>query len=206
MIVVTAIIGILSIIVFVGQADFSRSLLLANTASDIALSLRNAQVYGIGSRSTGGVRNAGYGLYFASANPASFIFFADTDPAPSMTSCHPTNKPNSPAAQPGDCAYTSALDTLVQTFTLNNGMKIDNFCVYENTGAKYCVSEGPSLLTQMAIVFTRPNTSALIRAGTGGWFGGVWQNACIRVASPQGTTRSILVTQTGAITKTASCP
>src|SRR3989338_1630750 len=107
LLVVAGIISVLSIIVIVGQQAFGRGLLLANAASDVALSLRNAQVFGIGSRTVGTVSNAGYGLDFSIASPSSFSFFADTDP---LASC------GAPNCKPGNGYYTSA-DALVQLYT-----------------------------------------------------------------------------------------
>src|SRR3989344_4714141 len=80
LLVVTAIIGVLSLVVVVNQGSFNRTFMLANTSYDIALTLRNAQTFGMGSRSRDGSENAGYGIHFDKNTPKSFILFADIFP------------------------------------------------------------------------------------------------------------------------------
>ena len=201
MLVVLAIIGVLSVIVIVGHSSFSQTLLLANTTSDVALSLRNAQVYGIGSRAIGAVSNAGYGIDFSSANPSSFTFFADIDPNPCTTSYNPTCKI-------GNNLYSNATE-LVQTFLLNNGMKIDNFCAIAGSNT-YCKTGGTvNEMKQLSIVFTRPNTSAaftIVNSSNAVVTGVSFTKVCVTIASPEGASRSLFVTQVGGIAKGGSCP
>src|SRR5438105_4839422 len=92
MLVVIFIILILSSTVLVSQSAFNKTIILANTAYDIGLSIRSAAAYGIGSRATtAGFSNAGYGIYFAANTPTQYLLFADTLPPASIPSaCHPT--------------------------------------------------------------------------------------------------------------------
>ena len=80
--VVLTIIVVITTVVVASQSSFNKTLILVNTAYDIALTLRSAETYGLGSRAFGGVVNAGYGLNFQSGTPQSFTLFADTYPAP----------------------------------------------------------------------------------------------------------------------------
>ena len=204
LLVVAMIIGALSVIVILGQTSFNRTILLSNTASDIALSLRHAQTYGIGTRGVGvgGVNysNADFGLYFEGSN--SYAFFADTTPNNCSTSYDPTcNLGND---------YYDTTDLTVQTYSLNNAMTISNFCGIYILGASetdYCKSGGTATAIGLSIVSKRPNNYAIIRAITSpGVATAELTKACITVKSPEGTTRSIVVTNAGHITDTASCP
>ncbi len=203
LVVVAAIIAVLSIVVILGQSSFSRTILLSTTAADIALTLRNAQIYGIGSRTIGVVSNAGYGLDFDSAAPGSFVFFADTDPAAACV------RPN---CTPGNGYFISGADSLVQTFTLNNRMEISNFCAFTLMPAtSYCKTGGANSTQHLSIVFTRPNTTAVFGVGNVGagatTTGGVpFTVACVKVSSPEGATRSLFVNQVGEISATSTCP
>lgn len=216
LVVVAGIIAVLSAVLIVGHATFSKTLLLANTASDVALSFRNAEVYGIGSRATGAVSNAGYGLDFSTGSATTYTFFADTDPLPGgVGSCHPlpVNGASAPNAIPGNCYYTAGDNPPIQTFTLNNGMQIKHFCAYLPTGGGvwYCNAGGGVAIQHLSIVFARPNTSATFGVGAiGAGFTSVagisFTKACISIESPQATNRSVLVNQVGEIVATQSCP
>ena len=215
LLVVLAIITVIMGIVFSSQSSFNKTLILTNTAYDIALTLRDAESYGLGSRAaTGGVSNAGYGVDFQSASPGQFTFFADTYPAPSASgsACHPnlSGDASSPTALPGDCTYEPSttqnpnFDQKVTSYTLGNGITVSDFCIPDAGGNEFCkVHNG---LTWLDVVFSRPNPSAFIRAGVGSFID-VGSSACITLTSPQGGFRYVSIASSGEITaNAASCP
>lgn len=196
--VVLAIIATITIVTIANQSSFNKTLILANTAYDIALTLRSAETYGIGSRAIGTVVNAGYGLHFETATRGSFTLFADSQPAPNANNCHglPIGGASAPDAKPGNCIYDGPNSgEKVTTYELGNGMTISDFCVY-TFGAWSCASEN---LLVLDVVFARPNPDPFInREGT---------KACLTISSPQGDSRFISVLPSGAITVDASsCP
>lgn len=203
---VLAIIGILATVIVTSHSTFNKTILLSNAAYDVALTIRSAQTFGLGSRSTeNNVPNAGYGVHFDANTPTTFTLFADVD-AVNTNNCHgePVNGPNSPDATPGNCAYTAT--ELVRGFSLGNGMSISNFCVY-NTGVPkvVCNKVTSATISTLDVVFARPNTQTFISTDT------VYQKenirACIALASPQGGGSYIYVEQTGAINVNgAACP
>ena len=212
LVVVTGIITVIMGVVFSSQSTFNKSLILANTAYDIALSLRNAQTYGLGSRATavGNVKNAGYGLHFQSSPAGSFTFFADTYPAPSTFSvCHPTSDASAPNALPGDCAYNQGQNEQVMSYALGNGITIDNFCAFTNTGGlcqKASGSYGGGLVS-LDIVFARPNPDPFMSVNGSYSPGSPVTSACLKLVSPQGGAKFISVASSGGITADApSCP
>ena len=199
LLVVLSIMVVIMSIVFTSQGSFNKTFILTNTAYDIALSLRNAETYGLGSRAVGSTVNAGYGLHFEDTVPGSFLFFADTSPAPSCTT---------PDCRPGDNVYTAGADSLVQTYTLGNGITIGDFCAYNGTWTCTYAHNGYSAgVSILDIVFARPNPDPLISVN--GLYSASFPvtAACLTLVSPQGASRYVSVSSSGQITaNTTSCP
>ena len=192
MLVVLAIIGVITGIMFSSQSSFNKSLVLANTAYDIALTIRSAETFGLGSRASGNITNVGYGVHFTKGN--SFILFADTDPSPNSSNCHnlpPSGNSSAPDAKPGDCKYTVGNDSLIQTYTIGNGMTVSGLC-----------ADSTCSISSLDIVFARPNPDAFIRANGVGTT--AYSKACITITSSQGGSHYITVTTAGQINASAS--
>ena len=206
LLVVLAIITTLVAIVFTSQSSFNKTLVLANTAYDIALTLRSAENFGLGSRASGSTVNVGYGVHFQAGTTGSFIFFADTDPPVGAGTCHPIigNDPAGPGATPGDCVYTSS-DYEVNEYVLGNGIFVKDFCAY--SGSWSCASGG---LISLDIVFAQPNPEPSISKDGSYSTIPLVTRACLTLASPSapsGPDRYVLVEPSGQITANASsCP
>lgn len=203
--VVLAIIVVISTVILSSQGSFNRTLMLANTAYDMALTFRSAQTFGLSSRAAGVAPNVRYGLHFQNATPnTSYILFADTSPA---ASC------GTPDCKPGDYLYTSGPRgdaPPVQTYGLNNSITIGNFCA--STGVTWLCENrsGPYSggLSALDITFSRPDADVSIRATTGGPYAS-YTAACLAVASPQGDVRTISISSAGQIVANAAsvaCP
>lgn len=196
--VVLAIIVTITTITLSTQSSFNKTIILANTAYDVALTLRSAEVYGLSGRAIGGTSGIGYGLHFLKASPGSFTLFADTSPAPSAANCHglPSGGASAPDAKPGNCTYD--IGETVTDYNLGNGVVVSDFCAY-SFGAWSCAYAQGGGLTALDIVFARPNPEPFVNvSGT---------RACIALASPQGGARFISVGASGEITADASsCP
>ncbi len=203
LLVVLAIIIALTGIVTTSQSSFNKTLILSNTAYDIALSLRSAETYGLGGKAIT-TMPVGYGLHFGGAMPASsYILFADSYPAASVGSaCHyPSNTLGGLDAQPGNCSYELG-DTVVSTYTLWNGITIKDFCAYTTSWS--CASTG---LTSLDIVFARPNPDTLMSAGGSYSASFPVTRACITLQSPQGGLHFVSVESSGVINANATqCP
>lgn len=194
LVVVLAVISTVTAIALSSQSTFNKTLVLANTAYDIALTLHTVENFGIGSRALPGVPNARYGVHFQKGAPDAFIVFADTTPA-ANASC------TRPDCRPGDYLY-STNDTLVQTYTLGNGIVVDDFCASFSGGSR-CASTGD--IYSLDIVFGRPNPDAFIR--TNGSSYTAYTGACLAVSSEGGESRFVSIAASGHITaNTASCP
>lgn len=211
LLVVLGIIGVITVTVITSQNSFNKSITLVNTAYDIALTLRSAQTYGLGSRAAGGVVNTPYGLHFDTSNNKSFILFADTSPGGGNVTganCAATDV-GTPNCQPGDYVYTSGVDAApIQTYAIGNGLYIQDFCAYA-LGAWTCKSGGS--LTSLDIAFGRPDPDPNI-SKNGSYAAPPNQatQACIVLAAsnaPSGPYRYIKVVQSGEITASGTvCP
>ncbi len=150
LIVVCAIMVLVTAMVFANNTKFGGRVLLQNLAYDTALSIRQAQVYGISVAKTGGAYASAYGIHFT-ANSTTFRIFADTYPvAPS------------PYTYAGDGVYESNDVTVGQPYNIGRGYKVIQLC---DTRAGVGATESCSLST-IDIVFQRPNPDACIYDNT----------------------------------------
>lgn len=170
--IMTAVAGV----VFFNQNVFRSSILLGNLTYDVALSLRQAQTYGIATRGTSDatpVFTAGYGVHFDPAQPTRYVLFADID----------NNQSYAPP------------DSDVQTFLLQGGYEIAAVCYKDGAQVEQCSPPGG---TAVSIVFKRPDPDALITAV--GVVGGENRpEAKVILKSPNGDTRYVNVQQSGQI-------
>lgn len=205
--VVLTIIVVITVVVLASQSSFNKTLILANTAYDIALALRSAETYGLGSRASGTTLNAGYGLHFQSGTPASFTLFADTYPLPSTSSvCHPIADASAPNAQSGNCSYESGQGEKVTAYALGNGITVSDFCAYIS-GSWSCAYSRGGGLSSLDIVFARPNPNPFISVNGSYSASFPATSACLTVTSQQGGAHYVSVSASGQITANAvSCP
>ncbi len=178
MMVAVAILVFIVAIVLTNHQRFNSSVLLSALAYDVALSIREAQVYGLSVRDYGGQFNVGYGVHFAT--PDSFFLFADRDRSRTY----------------------NAGDTTISTYTLRRGHTILRFC--GTAGAVERCSDSPSAIDHLDVVFVRPNPDAWLSSdenavACNGNNASCYSAARVVVTSPGGTTRSIHVVPTGQI-------
>ncbi len=179
--VVTAIFVILTGVVLANNTRFSNMIVLQNLAHDIALSIREAQVYGIAVRQCDESKTAGcadltdkfdlaYGVHFKAGEP-SFELFADIN--------------NSGAYDPGE--------TVLAT-TIKSGYSVTSVSTENTQGAL-------TTPTDLDIAFRRPEPDACIEGDfdeDGDCIGG-HNRATIVVQSNSGITATIMVESTGQI-------
>ena len=198
LLIVLSIIGVLTVVMTTSHSTFNRTVLLSYTAYDVALTIRSAETYGLGTRvaSSNMRSNTGYGIHIT-PNSSAFQLFADkNDPSPG--SCHGlrTDDPSgdAPDAIPGNCKYDAGED--VQSYALGNGMKITNVYWYQGAGG----GRNP-IGSSLDMVFSRPNPKAFMSHD--GIYG-MALDACFEIASPQGGVSHVYVGSTGQVTVGAS--
>ncbi len=219
MVVVLAIITIISGVVLSSQTSFNKTLVLANTAYDIALTVRSVETFGISSSGLS-VNGVGYGLHFDTDSPTSFTLFKDIDPIPQNNTCHPLppSGAGAPNAKYGDCVYNpdSTKGEWVKDYTVQNGIYISRFCSAKASGSWKCRTvntswsgededEDGGRLYSIDIVFTRPNPTPFITLNKRTDKTKLRSKACLEISAPGSSiTRSIFILPSGAITVNAT--
>lgn len=173
LLVVTGIFTVITGVVLANNAQFNSSVLLGNTAYDVALSMRQAQVYGLSTQSFGGQFQLGYGVHFQ--GPGEYLLFADLD--------EDINK-----------RYDAGIDQVVALYTLGRGHTILRYCGTLSDGTEEC-SDNDAALTHLDISFLRPNPDTTITGSTPS----VYSSARVVLTSRNGQTRTVSIQSTGQI-------
>lgn len=170
LLVVTGILVVISGALLASNAAFGGVITLRNFAYDVALSVREAQTYGISVRRFGADEfEAGYGVHFRRGSPTSYILFADVNE---------------------NGSYDGG-EEQVESFSIGRNFQISDLCV-TLPGA-----QGETCDVQvLEITFERPEPDAQIRYDGGS---SVNRRARIELISPRGDTASVLVEATGQV-------
>lgn len=210
MLVVLAIIVVISAVAFTSQTMFNRTLTLTNTAYNVALSIRQAENYGIASRIFGSVKNAGYGVHFDALVTDRYYFFADIYPlAGDSNNCHCNNAVCAalPDAKPGNCVYDAGASELFSQYTFGSGISVADLCgIDSSTGVKHCAVASPADLSALDVVFVRPNTQVTL-TGTLSGSGVQRQLSSVTVyLGASGVQRCVTVNTVGQVSVPLTCP
>lgn len=177
--VAIAVIAIVSSMVFTQRDAFSRSVGLNNVAHEVALAVRQTQIYGVSSRGselTDPIYDFSYGIYFDSGTPDEFSIYRDSV----------GNK----GYQPGDVE--------VETYTLPAGVEIAGVCV--NTGFSSTDCAPGDTPGDAVIMFSRPHPNAEFIARTNGK-NIIGDTAVILLEEEEsGARRKVIVRRSGFIT------
>ncbi len=172
--VVVAIVVILTSLIMFRHSRFDSSTLLRSLSYSIALSVRQAQVYGTSVRGVGSgtvTYAPGFGVHFSETEPTRYFLFSDID---------------------GDNTWESS--ETVTTQNLGRGFSIRDICAVTAGGSVSCMSGGG--IDWMTVYFRRPNPEAIIYTSSGS----TYSYAYIQVQSASETDyRSIKVTTVGQI-------
>src|SRR3989338_5983291 len=134
LVVVTGIILVVTSVVLVNNNRFGGVVQLENLAYDVALSVRQAQVYGISVQRYGvDDFSSGNGMHFDINDPQHYEFFADVDK---------------------DGFFDSSENVAPSPYTIRSGFRISGLCAPEGADAATCVEVTP--VSQIDIVFKRP--------------------------------------------------
>ena len=169
----------LTLIVLVNHSRFSGAILLENLAYDIALSIRQAQIFGLSVREFepgSGEFQPGYGVHFDRTTPTQYIIFADRN----------LNFRYDDAIA---CGVTGS--ECIEEFTIQQGNSISRFC---GTLPSSVVECSPAL-SFISAVFIRPDPDAIITSSNPGFY----SDATITIRSPHGVLRDVIVRVTGQI-------
>ncbi|MBY0539407.1 prepilin-type N-terminal cleavage/methylation domain-containing protein [Patescibacteria group bacterium] len=175
LLVVIGIFSTISVVILANHSKFNSSVLLGNLAYSIAVSVREAQVYGVSVQQYNSSFKSGYGVHVEAGNGAEYIFFADTN---------------------GNKTYDKDADAIVKRYTLNAQHSIVKFCGIKSTGVEEC-SDGSTTIgiDNLDIVFFRPDPDAYISSDRTD----MYSSAKIAVGSTAGEMRTVSVASTGQI-------
>ena len=191
LLVVSAIVVMLATVILSSQGKFGGQVLLQNFAYDVALSIRQAQVYGISVLRFGSDQqfkfNTAYGAHFDTSSQASqfsYVLFADRYPTP----------PNS------NGFYDASQGELVKTMSITRGYKISRLCAPAGADPLSCTQ-----VTRLDLLFVRPEPDALIAANGVQCYHSLNPAAACKTSarivllSPRGETMSVTVSNNGQI-------
>ena len=177
LLVVCGIMALIAGLMLANQTKFGGQVLLQNFAYDMALSIRQAQVYGISVQGYNASFKAGYGIHF-DTNNTRYILYGDTD---------------------NSGAWNSTIDQQKAVLNITrSGYAINTKCVTVS-GTETCG------VKQLEIVFQRPEPDALISwqdsASTWHYYtaGARADSARIEVISPRSEKMSVRISQNGQI-------
>lgn len=191
LVVVTGIITIVSALMLASNTRFGGVILLRNLAYDIAISVRQAQVFGISvARFGAGTFSAGYGVSFTLADPTHYTLFADAVEENGLYDTGEEVIPPSP-------------------MTIGQGYRIADLCVTDVLDVESCGYE------RMDVFFKRPEPDAYMSVnGTPLSFDAdgrvtstnIPLRGRILVQSPRGECMSVVIEITGQIAVTSALP
>lgn len=172
LIVVVSIFTLISSIVLVNHTRFNGSILLGSLAYDIALSIREAQVFGVSVKQYGAGFQLGYGIRFS--DKTSYELFVDT------------NKNR----------LYDAEDTIIRTYGIQNGFSVKQFCGITADNVSHCSTDTQNPITHLAVVFLRPDPDAFMSSNEPNV---LYSRGTITITAPGGGTRAVSVASTGQI-------
>ena len=148
LIVVIAIFGIITTVALFDQNKLNSSILVSNLAYDIALTVREAQSYGVGVRAvnTAGGFQGGYGVSFNASDSGNIYLYNDTA---------------------SDHLVVSK--SVQSTLTLQHqaGNKIIATCIGTSIDSTHaCTTTSPAYVGLLNIIFQRPNPEAVFVTGS----------------------------------------
>ncbi|NQV88622.1 MAG: prepilin-type N-terminal cleavage/methylation domain-containing protein [Parcubacteria group bacterium] len=148
--------GIITVVLSIVIINFSKSgegIILTDVAYQTAISIRQAQVYGLSVKQSGTTPgfefDAGYGAHFDIDDPTSFILFADK------------NKNSVYDAGSGDCPGTIPGNECIEKIVLQTGYTVESFGKIKND-AIFSLFFPSSVIEKLDITFKRPNPDAVI--------------------------------------------
>jgi prepilin-type N-terminal cleavage/methylation domain-containing protein len=175
LLVAIAIFTVMTALLVFKYAGFSEGMTLTNLAYDVALTLREAQSYGInvqdsGNLTTGdkGQFNTMYGVNFNRGNDTQFILYADLD---------------------GAGRYNGKY---IRINKIKQGNRFEYLCA--GSGSSSC-----NAVTILDVQYRRPDPTPKIYAGTVANALSAYPYAEIRMKSPNGSYRRVVVRSSGQI-------
>ncbi|MEK7567727.1 MAG: prepilin-type N-terminal cleavage/methylation domain-containing protein [Patescibacteria group bacterium] len=138
--VTVSVMTLVSSVVLYENSKFNSTILLTNLGYEIALTARQAQVFGLSSKiaQIGGSTQVGYGIYFDLDDSQRFILFVDTNTA-------------------GGNKYSYQEGEAINIIGINNRNQVFDICTLSGTTWTCAVANSLDSLRKTSISFLRPN-------------------------------------------------
>lgn len=191
--VTVSIFVVVSTITLANYPKFSSNITLDNLAHAMAISIREAQVFGLSVKEFGSSVFPGYGVSFNQAYDKSFILFADSNGDKEYS------RPSSPNGDAcvGDCLEKFSIADNNEIYTLCGDLKADGVVV--NTIEDLNTPNSNCGLTSLDVSFTRPDPDASLIGTSVVWGKRNYSDAEVVVVSPKGSFQIVTVWSTGQI-------
>jgi prepilin-type N-terminal cleavage/methylation domain-containing protein len=177
LIVTVGIFAVITSTLLARNSKFNDETLLQNAAYEVALSIRQAQNYGINVQGQSGEFDKAYGVHFLK-DSSSYVLFRDLD-------------------DPPDNIYSGEKEKL-EEFKLGRGYSIARICKYSGLEDP-CRNSLSGDKEGVSVVFRRPEPEAIITPSSDGKPQLSIDSVAIELVSPRAGSRFIVVQQTGQI-------
>lgn len=168
--VTVGIFALITSVLLMRNSKFDDETLLQAAAYEVALSVRQAQNYGINVQGQGGSFDKPYGVYFETGT-TSYVLFSDAPEGNNQ----------------GDGYYDNGEE--LQIFKFGRGFTVSRIC---SLFGYICTD-----IEAVSVLFRRPEPEAVITEKGGGI--GTVSAVAVKIESPRGGSRYIVVRQTGQI-------
>lgn len=185
MTLVIGIFGLLTAIVAFNYGSFNNQITLTNLAYEVAMQVREAQVFSLGVRGANGNFDTRYGTYFNENANSSFIYFADNNDTGVCNN-------SSSGGQICDCVTNGS--ECLNIVSLTRNMTIDSL-LFSKTGDPL-TSTDPTHEDSLHITFKRPNPDAIILNGLNDT---KYAGVAIIIKSPDNKYKAVVVLSSGQI-------
>ncbi len=173
MVAVLGIFMVLTSIVIFNYSKFRSDTILTNMAYEVALTIREAQIYGVSARSSGASFENAYGIFIPSSSATQYSVFSDT---------------SGDLIFSGDSCLLSGGDNCTTTYNFQNNIKISQLDVKIGSSCQPASS--------LSISFKRPNPEPIIRRNSGNEAISLAQ---IKVSTAEGVSRYVVIYGNGQV-------
>lgn len=184
---------VLTTVVLFSNSQFNGSILLTNLAYDVALTVRQAQTYGVNVREVStGVFDKAYGVHFETTRDKQFLLFSDSDGL------------GNDGRYNGNWTCNSGGDECLNSYSIKRGNKISATHVVSSSDDD-CPNLTGCLVKELDITFLRPDPDAKFKAkksSSGGSVDDITEATITVTSADGGSIRKIVVNSTGQISVT----
>lgn len=177
LVIVIAIVVIITAVVLLRQKDFDNTTLLKNTGYEFALSVKEAQSYGVSVRRELGNVGGRYGIHINLDSPKSTILYTD----------------NNVQNNSYDVGEERRVDVFEAPFS------IKSVCVVPMGGGEECSNTVGSSIRGLEILFVRPNPDALLYVVRVGNVVESVSEARVSIGTAKGKTIDVVISNIGLV-------